>query len=615
MPAISPKQPTLPDQLLSAALAYAEMGYKVFPCQPGGKTPITESGLLDATSDPDQIAAWWCRTPQANIGLATEGLVVIDVDGAANPWLADQPDLQTDLAIAPISRTPRGGRHYIFRQPEGAGVRNSANKIAPKVDVRAGGGYIVAPPSVVEGKPYAFYATNALSCGPEALPEPPGWLMDLLHASAAPRASVAATVGNHIPEGNRNQVLTSMAGALRRSGLSQSEILAALYQINADRCHPPLVDREVEKIAASVARYEPNQVATALAEGAGTAPIEQLKPISVRKLLADHPDLRPPILHGLLRVGETMNLIAPSKVGKSWLVTDLALSVVTGRPWLETFQAERGDVLILDNELHPETMANRIPKVAKARGIPIDAYADRLHTLSLRGRLLDLFSLGRLFDTFEHGRYKVIICDAFYRFLPPKTDENDNGTMAHLYNHLDNYASRLGSSFILIHHSSKGNQSGKSVIDVGAGAGSQGRAADAHIVLRRHEEEDVVVLEGEVRSWPKFEPRCLRWDFPTWQRADDLDPAQLQTDSGGKKKAPKDESDGWTVEAFVASYVTETPRTRSQIIDKAVSEGMSTFKARTFLKSAYEDGWLVRTGTGKEGSPHIYAKKGLDNEL
>src|SRR5262245_66626458 len=57
-----------------------------------------------------------------------------------------------------------------------------------------------------------------------------------------------------------------MAGAMRRVGMSQAEMAAALLRVNADRCAPPLPPREVERIASSVASYEPDQVAVALAE-------------------------------------------------------------------------------------------------------------------------------------------------------------------------------------------------------------------------------------------------------------------------------------------------------------------------------------------------------------
>ena len=78
-----------------------------------------------------------------------------------------------------------------------------------------------------------------------------------------------------------------------------------------------------------------------------------------------------------------MNLISAPKVGKSWLASDLALCLATGRPWLGLYGVESGPVLIVDNELHAETTANRIPKVADARGIPAAEYLDRDDLLAI----------------------------------------------------------------------------------------------------------------------------------------------------------------------------------------------------------------------------------------
>src|SRR5512146_1307577 len=123
----------LVSSLLHAALRYAELGYPVFPCAPGGKVPITPRGFKDATTDPGQIHAWWEKYPDANVGMPTAGLLVIDVDGADNPWPADAEKAR-DLFRGPISRTPRGGRHHIFRQPVGKAFRNTTGKLALNVD-------------------------------------------------------------------------------------------------------------------------------------------------------------------------------------------------------------------------------------------------------------------------------------------------------------------------------------------------------------------------------------------------------------------------------------------------------------------------------------------------
>ena len=67
--------------LLENALRYAELGYAVFPCAPGRKTPLTRHGFQEATTDANQIERWWQQHPAANIAIATQGLVVIDIDG------------------------------------------------------------------------------------------------------------------------------------------------------------------------------------------------------------------------------------------------------------------------------------------------------------------------------------------------------------------------------------------------------------------------------------------------------------------------------------------------------------------------------------------------------
>lgn len=583
--------------MLHAALWYAELGYPVFPCASGRKAPLTEHGLLEASTDAEQITQWWTQHPSANIAIRTEGLVVVDVDGAENAWLADDPDKLADLDVAPLSITPRGGRQYFFHQPERRAWRNTASRIAPRVDTRANGGYVLVAPSVVDAKPYRWEAERELGVAPPRLPEPPEWLIDLLDALAISNGTAANSApGNEIPEGQRNGTLARLAGAMRRVGMSHAEISAALQQVNADRCTPPLPLREVEQVAASVARYEPHGVSVALAENhwaQDRGPPGQLRPLTVRELMTAHPTLRAPLISGVLRRGETMNVIAPPKTGKSWLVLALAMGVATGRRWLGTFETIAGNVLIVDNELHPETLAHRMPQVAEGLRIGMNEIAETVSVHSLRGQLRDIFSLGQYFESIEPGRYALIVLDAFYRFMPRDMDENDNGTMANIYNHVDALADRLGCSFVLIHHATKGNQSGKAVTDVGAGAGSQSRAADAHVVLRPHEERGAVVLEAAVRSWAPVEPMVLRWTFPVWTPAPDLDPTALRIEKsrGGRKKAEPEEDEKppkreWDVRAFVETFITDQPKPREQILEAAHEADISDWKAQQLLRRA-----------------------------
>jgi len=608
-----------PANMLQSALWYAELGYAVFPCAPGRKVPMTEHGLRDATTDAEQITQWWTRHPDANVAIRTDGLLVIDVDGEKNAWPGNEPDKLADLDASPLSLTPHGGRQYFSRQPEGHAWRNTAGRLAQRVDSRANGGYVLVAPSVVDGKAYRWLEDHELSASPQCLPEPPAWLVELLDTLAASNeVPVDGTRANAISEGQRNGTLAHLAGAMRRVGMSQAEIFAALQQVNADRCTPPLPLREVERTAASIARYEPNAVSVALTENhwaQDRAPPAQPRPLTVRELMAKHQTLRAPVICGLLRRGETMNVIAPPKTGKSWLVLGLAMCVATGRRWLDSFETVAGDVLIIDNELHAETLAHRIPQVAECLRIGMNEIAETVHVQSLRGQLHDIFSLGQYFEALEPGRFALVVLDAFYRFMPRDMDENDNGTMANIYNHVDALADRLGCSFVLIHHATKGNQSAKSVTDVGAGAGSQSRATDTHLVLRPHEEPGAVVLEAAVRSWPPIEPMPLRWLFPVWKPACDLDPSLLKSEKPkrskpGAKPPETSKQPSWTVERFVEAFLSDQPATKAEIRERATDvPGLSWRRVSDFLEIGERNGLIERVKLAGQGGPVGYVQR------
>lgn len=246
-------------------------------------------------------------------------------------------------------------------------------------------------------------------------------------------------------------------------------------------------------------------------------------------LYQTYPSLKPPIIDGLLRRGETANLISHSKVGKSWLAYGLAISIILGRDWLGRFATTPGRVLLIDNELHKETLSHRIPFVAEAMGVKVDEFCEGLDVWSLRGNLRSLQEMAADFAEIERGEYAAIILDAKYRFAATGTSENDNAAEAQFYNLVDRLAEMTNAAFIMVHHATKGSQSDKKVVDVGAGAGSQARAADAHCVIREHETPGVAVLDAAVRSFAPIEPVALRWEFPLWVPDADLDPDRLKS--------------------------------------------------------------------------------------
>lgn len=139
--------------LAGSAIWYANRGLLVFPLVPGTKIPGTKHGFKDASMALDTIRSWWSAEPRANIGLSTGHLFdVIDIDGPDG--LQSIPKIEDDGLIPPllgIAATPRGFHLYV--KPSGAG---NATAIRPGIDYRGNGGYVVAPPSTVNGATYRW---------------------------------------------------------------------------------------------------------------------------------------------------------------------------------------------------------------------------------------------------------------------------------------------------------------------------------------------------------------------------------------------------------------------------------------------------------------------------
>lgn len=243
---------------LDAALNYAARGWPVLPLK--GKAPLTSHGVKEAIVAQDAIRTWWERWPDANVGIATgeaAGVFVLDVDPRAggDDSLAALEVQHGELPPTPAVITGGGGRHLYFRHTPGISCRNG---IMTGLDVKSDGGYVVSPPSVHPdtGFPYEWDGSSHPDDVPIA--DAPNWLLDLIRGGADRRgAAPAPELPAVIPEGKRNATLTSLAGTMRRRGMGEQAILAALKEENSTRCRPPLPNDELQAVAHSISRYDP----------------------------------------------------------------------------------------------------------------------------------------------------------------------------------------------------------------------------------------------------------------------------------------------------------------------------------------------------------------------
>lgn len=222
-------------------------------CDSSGKHPIYKGWESKATSNEAEIIAAFQRHPAANIGFCTgDQFFAVDIDVKSNGYnnLLSYGRLGDTVSVT----TGSGGSHHYYLLPKDLKVPNLSSLI-PGVDLRSKGGLVVAPGSAHQsGSRYEWKA----GCSPEeiAIAEPDVWLCDLI-ANAATGKTLSHELPAAIEEGTRNSVMASLAGALRRKGLSYEAILAALLVENESRCDPPLSDHEIETIARSISRYKP----------------------------------------------------------------------------------------------------------------------------------------------------------------------------------------------------------------------------------------------------------------------------------------------------------------------------------------------------------------------
>jgi hypothetical protein len=255
-----------------AALRYANTGWPVFPCRPDGtpppdwKAPLTEHGFLDATTDPAAIRTWWARWPHANVGIATgtPGPDVLDVDVKpdGNGFAALNRLKRAGLlaGAAALVRTRSGGLHVYF-----AGTAQGCHALPRHhLDFKSRGGYVLAPPSVVGGKPYELLDHRAGIAAldwpkvaaaldpPQTSPRPRSRKVPLRSSGDLPPAVRQAL---EAPAPDRSAALHRLVGACVRAGLDEPTIheLASGYEPAVAKYGPNLyreVDRSLNKIGA-----------------------------------------------------------------------------------------------------------------------------------------------------------------------------------------------------------------------------------------------------------------------------------------------------------------------------------------------------------------------------
>lgn len=584
--------------LLAAALAYASRGWYVVPlhhpvranngwrcscgelaCQSPAKHPRTKNGHLDATTDEATIRAWWRHWPRANVGIACgpSDLVALDIDprhGGDVSFEALRAELGASAFDTLTHLTGGGGAQYIFHVPlEIVNVIGSrANALGDGyagIDVRAGGGSIVAPPSMhSSGRRYG----KELSA-PDEPAELPQQLASMLIATARRKPIAGATASERIPKGTRHDRLFRAACALRRQGANAQTIDEALRAMNA-QCDPPLDMRELLTLVRDVpARYAPEGTPEKKVD---TTPCDGQSPAFVRAfaLLDDADEAIKYVVDGVIPVGGTAVFAGRPKSGKTTTALDLALCVARGAFWLGR-STRRVPVLYVALEGAEGYWR------AKLRGLGVTREDDLYVCV---GRAPDA-AIAWLRDAIEQHGAALVIVDTMQRLLRVR-DGNDYATGSNATDAVIELARMTGAALLMVHHS--GKRSREAIVDEVMGSTAWAAAVDTVIVLRRHGEQRTIISEQ----------RC----------GTPIDETVLTLDESGHVVAAgsKIESDTKAMNEAIVAFLHEQPEPIDEPGMDAGVEGR-TFIKRRVLRELVGEGVVERTGTGRKGNPYLYA--------
>jgi RecA-family ATPase len=235
--------------------------------------------------------------------------------------------------------------------------------------------------------------------------------------------------------------------------------------------------------------------------------------VSAADWLATPPPAVDEIVEGLFETGDKVAIIGPSKMRKSFLTLQLALSVASGRDFLGWRVPKPRDVLLVQFEVKGAHYHRRLRHVAEAAQLDP---GNRLQIVNGRGRGLTVAAVQRIA---ERRRPALVIFDPLFRLVTG--EENAAEGMKPVLLAFDALAETCGAAVTYVHHDGKGDPAERDIRDRGAGSGVLGRDYDAGLTLTQHRDvPDAVVLATLTRNYPPAPAAVIQWQAGRFVRVD-----------------------------------------------------------------------------------------------
>lgn len=448
-----------------AALQLVQRGFKVFPlygvhedadteswtcdcgnpaCASAGKHPLL-SHKEHASSDPAMVEQWWAKWPNANIGVRTDGLLVVDVDYRSGGlesymWLEGQEDAPWR---ATLTVETGNGFHEYYRLPAGVSVKQGG-RLLQGVDFKSGAGnYVVGPGSMhVRGAEYRVRTEHTVVEADPALVAQAG--------ARRERERGAVAELQKVPQGQRNDWLVWKVGRLRNDFDTEAGLYGALWQANLEHCEPPESEDRIRELARWAASLEGGQQVP----GGFALPVadERVAAMASHVLtVAEVKQMPPPswLVDGVVPEGGLILVAGHGGTKKSFLALDWMLCAATGHEWFG-HAVKPGRCLYIAAE-GVAGLGKRIAAWEKCRqdGVEIEdgfGIYPRSVNLMQPDRAAELVEIARMWEL------DYVVVDTLRRSTPG-ADENKQQDMGAFVSNIERLVHECAAKVIVLHHS------------------------------------------------------------------------------------------------------------------------------------------------------------------
>lgn len=466
---------------LETALEYLGRGWCVIPAR--GKKPLVEwRDFITERPTEAQLRSWAEEWPSANIAIVTgrvSNLVVVDVD----PDRGGDPSVIYDrFPTELIARTGGGGAHFFYLYPEDvARVPNQVGKTG--YDVRADGGYVIAPPSVHPDtrRTYQFMRQGEKGSAPEWAVE--GRKFQAESADGPEDGDTfqvefkddkwLSTLLEGVDSGGRNDACARLAGYFAKKDMAYEVALGIVSQWN-DKNNPPLSASEIQTTLSSVYRthrrnYKDREGKTKKGDG----PPPEFELMTMDNFMVQFGASAVTwAVDDWLPAKTIAFVVSPPGSYKTWMILDLAVSIASGLPFLGHYEVkDKGPVVVIQQEDFHGQLAERVASVTASKfkmgfdhptegddfsadlppTLPINMHTER------RLRFADERIMEAFAAKMRQVKPKLIIIDPLYS--AGSTDDYMAKTAEQMFA-LKRLRDEIGCSFLVVHHTKKRKKDG-----------------------------------------------------------------------------------------------------------------------------------------------------------